>query len=351
MSGSKPNSKSHIPSLDGIRALSIAVVFVAHAGLSHIVPGGFGVTVFFFLSGFLITTLLRREYDKTGGIHFKNFYIRRALRILPPFYAVLGIAILLERAGLLRSESSWLGVGLLAAHVGNYAQIFWHDEAFPAGTGVFWSLAVEEHFYFVFPALALFLLRLKNRSLSLLTLSALAVGIMVWRFYLVSEGVSESRTYYATDTRFDSILFGCILALGRNPVMDPPFRVTPLVEKLSLVASASVLLFCFVYRDPAFRETYRYTLQGLALMPLFYLAVHRAHWPLFSWLEFAPLKYLGLLSYTLYLVHFIVLALLEERGLPTLLVGILAAFISVGVAALSYQFLEKPLAGLRRRFR
>lgn len=79
----------HIPSLDGLRAVAILLVFVAHAGLDHIVPGGFGVTIFFFLSGYLITTLLRREFDRFGSIDLWQFYLRRVLRIWPAFYLVL----------------------------------------------------------------------------------------------------------------------------------------------------------------------------------------------------------------------------------------------------------------------
>src|SRR5689334_10066848 len=79
----------YIPSLDGIRAAAVGLVFLAHAGLNERVPGNFGVTVFFFLSGFLITTLLRMEFDKTGRISLKAFYPRRTLRILPPMYLVL----------------------------------------------------------------------------------------------------------------------------------------------------------------------------------------------------------------------------------------------------------------------
>src|ERR1700733_3673943 len=75
----------HIPSLDGLRTLSFLIVFTAHAGLDRIVPGGFGVTVFFFLSGYLITTLMRVEAETSGHVSLKHFYLRRALRILPPF--------------------------------------------------------------------------------------------------------------------------------------------------------------------------------------------------------------------------------------------------------------------------
>lgn len=94
-----------IPSLDGLRAVSFLMVFAAHAGVEAI-PGGFGVTVFFFLSGYLITTLMRLEAEKTGGVSLKNFYYRRALRILPPFYIVLFVATTLAAMGFLNVQGA-----------------------------------------------------------------------------------------------------------------------------------------------------------------------------------------------------------------------------------------------------
>ncbi|MBK6583475.1 MAG: acyltransferase [Gammaproteobacteria bacterium] len=92
-SEAETNRMPTIASLDGIRALAVMLVFVAHAGFSHIVPGGFGVTIFFFLSGYLITTLMRVEQESTGRIRYKNFYLRRIYRIFPPLYVVLIITI------------------------------------------------------------------------------------------------------------------------------------------------------------------------------------------------------------------------------------------------------------------
>lgn len=100
LSVNKKSDGHYIPSLDGIRALAVTTVFVSHAGLSHIIPGGFGVTVFFFLSGYLITTLLRREHEKTGQISLKHFYLRRVYRIFPPMYLVMLLAIMLSVFGL-----------------------------------------------------------------------------------------------------------------------------------------------------------------------------------------------------------------------------------------------------------
>lgn len=342
----------HIPALDGIRAVSITLVFIAHAGAGHIVPGGFGVTIFFFLSGFLISTLLRREFEKTSRISFRDFYIRRVLRIFPPFYSALVLATLALVLGLLPGKLDLGGLALLAGHLGNYAQIYWGEASLPPGTAVYWSLAVEEHYYLSFPFVALLLLRNGRRAVMLTTLVCIGVAILLWRIYLVSEGAPVSRTYLATDTRVDSILWGCLLALTLNPVMDPPLPATRTQEVLTLAVAVGVLLFCLAYRGPMFRETYRYTLQGIALLPLFYLAVLRSNWPVFRWLDWRPIRYIGTLSYTLYLVHLVVLYSLEYLlpGTPELLRAMLGALMSVGLAALSYQYMERPLARLRRKF-
>jgi len=90
-SNASPHGAFHIHSLDGLRAVAIMIVFLSHAGLSHIVPGLFGVTVFFFLSGYLITTLLRMECERHGRANLRQFFLRRSLRILPPFYLILGL--------------------------------------------------------------------------------------------------------------------------------------------------------------------------------------------------------------------------------------------------------------------
>src|SRR5580700_8795245 len=102
--GGRRVSPAHIPSLDGLRTVSFLIVFLSHSGLLNIVPGGFGVTVFFYLSGFLITTLMRVERQKTGTVNVRHFYLRRALRILPPFYLVLIVASGLTALKLLPGE-------------------------------------------------------------------------------------------------------------------------------------------------------------------------------------------------------------------------------------------------------
>src|SRR5262245_11036580 len=122
------------------------IVFLAHAGLGDRIPGGFGVTVFFFLSGYLVTTLLRMEHDRHASVSLRAFYLRRVLRIWPPFYTVLTFAMLLTISGLLPGELEFRPVFAQWMHFANYWIVLNGYDGLAAGTVVYWSLAVEEHF-------------------------------------------------------------------------------------------------------------------------------------------------------------------------------------------------------------
>jgi peptidoglycan/LPS O-acetylase OafA/YrhL len=342
----------HIPSLDGIRALSFLLVFVAHAGLGSYVPGGFGVTIFFFLSGYLITTLLRQEYDKTSTISFRGFYLRRTLRIFPPFYLVLLVAVLLTMSGALQAALSAPAVLAQAAYLGNYYAVLNDFVGIAPGTAIFWSLAVEEHFYLVFPLVYLLLRRrVAAPGRQALILAATCAAVLIWRCALVyGMGQPDLRTYVATDTRIDSILFGCILAIYGNPMFDTS-RFSRRAWLLGLAPLGLALLaFTLAFRDEQFRETFRYTLQGIALIPIFVVAVRYPQiWP-FSWLNLRWVRFMGTLSYSLYLVHQVYLFLLEQHtGLPALAQAIIALGLSVLTATAIYYSLELPLARMRRR--
>lgn len=150
---------SHIPSLDGIRALSIMLVFFGHMKIVSFIPGGLGVTIFFFLSGFLITTLLLQENKRTGRINIFNFYGRRAIRLLPSFYFVIFCTAVLVSAGLFGSKSLNSSIIFQLIHLGNYYVILNGLEDLLPGSNIFWSLAVEEHFYLFYPMLLMFLLK------------------------------------------------------------------------------------------------------------------------------------------------------------------------------------------------
>jgi len=344
-----------IPTLDGLRAVSFLLVFVSHTGLVPAIPGGFGVTVFFFLSGYLITTLMRREQEKSGTVSLRNFYIRRALRILPPFYFVLSVATLMTLAGAFKDATiEWQGVAAQALQMSNYWLIVNHWPRGQApGTPVFWSLAVEEHFYLLFPwiFLALSHRKLAGRTKGLLLL-LLCFLILLWRVFLVMHGSAVDRTNVGSDTRFDSILFGCILAFWNNPALEGRDASAALWRNVLLPLGVAGLIVSFVYRGAVFRETFRYTLQGLCLIPIFVAGVR---WPtmlVFRVLNWRPIAFLGVLSYSLYLVHFIVLRCLEAN-MPTRsapLRAALALLISLALANIIYLVIERPCARLRKRF-
>jgi peptidoglycan/LPS O-acetylase OafA/YrhL len=345
-----------IPSLDGLRAVAVATVLLAHVleqtRVPNVVPGSFGVTVFFFLSGFLITTLMRLEWEQTGKVAIGAFYARRAVRILPPFYLVLGLATLATSLGWLSNTLEPRAVLAQALHLTNYWVVLhgWWQGIAP-GTFIFWSLAVEEHFYLVFPWLFLLVMRLDGRRRQAHALLALAMVVLAWRCVLVfAFAATKNRVYPATDTRFDSILYGCVLALWGNPALDVS-RLTPQVWRTRLLPAAVVgLLVSFVVRAPWFLETFRYTLQGVCLIPVYVVAVREPGWGVMRALNWRWVRWVGRISYPLYLVHPTLLEALDEHlHLPPVLLFVVAIPTCVGVAALIHLGVERPLARWRAR--
>ena len=354
-SATRAGTPFHIPSLDGLRAVSFFVVFVAHAGLDKIVPGGFGVTVFFFLSGYLITTLMRIEHEKTRHVNLGHFYLRRALRILPPFYIVLVAATCLAALGWLGADVRLMAapVASQALHFSNYWMAFHGADGIAPGTGVYWSLAVEEHFYLLFPAVFLVMSRLNvsNRTKAFWFWGTCAI-VLAWRCALVLLlHARPDRTYLCSDTRLDSIAFGCALGVWQNPILDTASGW--LVARWGrgfLLAGFALLLLTFLVRGSAFRETFRYTLQGLALTPIFIMAVRSPDWFIFRPLNWRPMRFVGTLSYVLYLVHQVVLEALErDFGLGGVLRAALALGLSLLVAWVLHVSVERPCARLRRQ--
>jgi peptidoglycan/LPS O-acetylase OafA/YrhL len=342
----------HIPSLDGVRTTAFMIVFLAHAGVPG-VPGGFGVTIFFFLSGYLITTLLRMEVERKGSISFKLFYLRRALRILPPFYLVLAVATLLTLGGVLPGTITLRAFLAQALHYANYWDAVHGFDGTAAGTGVYWSLAVEEHFYALFPALfALFLSARLSGPAQRRAFFAICAAVLVWRCVLVFYFKAPAdRTYLTTDTRFDLLLMGCGLAVAGNPMLDAAPAKAPSGRLiLALLGAAFVLLVTFVLRSEQFRETLRYTIQGLALYPIFYAAIRFPSWGPFRLFNLGFMRFLGKLSYSLYLVHQVVLSLLEAHvHLPVIVRGAGAFLISLALSWLIWSAIEQPIARIRKR--
>lgn len=356
-------SFDHVRGLDGLRAVAVLIVLVAHFGFYTTVPGGFGVTVFFFISGLLITRLLLAETLQTGTLSLRNFYIRRGLRLYPTLLlGVLVGSITIVWAG---GQVKPAEISAALFYVANYYNIyvkFGAESQLPAHVqmhplGVYWSLAVEEQYYLVFPLLA-YLLRRSVKGLWLLVLSLLLL-VLLWRLALFDPQLPTSRIYEATDTRVDSILYGAFLAI--TLALPRGRAVLAWLEKPWVLAlSLLVLLLCFYLRDEAFRQTYRYSLQGLALMPIVGTLCFSDRYRLFSWvLEWRILRLIGAWSYALYVFHPSAIVVAESlTG-----IGYLAGYraftptwyaIAIGLTLLlslgCYYLVERPLLGLRRRY-
>jgi peptidoglycan/LPS O-acetylase OafA/YrhL len=345
----------YLPCLDGIRACAFVLVFFAHAGAGSEVPGGLGVTIFFFLSGYLITTLLRVEWSETGHISLRNFYIRRAIRILPPLYLVLAIGWALDFLHVPAHQANGFGLASVLFYFYNYASLAHLRVGIPAGLGVVWSLMIEEHFYFLFPVLYL---SLRKRAASVRStvalLSVICLIVLLWRFILI-YGLHTSTaglgwTYQATDARFDSILWGAILAVGANPWCGD--KIDFLERKKGWFAAFGLLmlLLSLTIREPHFRETLRYTWQGLALLPIFYYVVaNPCKWQT-RWLSWKPLRWLGWVSYTMYLTHFLALQIVwAYTTWHPVLTGVVVAAICGVFSELVRRTIENPLRRMKRR--
>ncbi len=345
----------YIPSLDGIRCVAVSLVILSHAlfdaGINSFIPGNLGVTVFFFLSGYLITTLLRIEREKRGNVSIGNFMLRRALRILPPFYLVFFLALAAALIWDLGRMDGILVTGQFF-HLTNYI-LAYHD--FDAnlipGTDVLWSLAVEEHFYIIFPVVFLAISRLDSRKHQAAVLLAACIGILLWRCWLIFGAEYPTvRTYVATDARADSILFGCALALYGNPYLDSPRLSETLLKRVLFPLSLALLAASVVIRDDWFTSTIRYTLQGVCLFPVFMVCVRFPRWGLISLLNLPWIRWLGVLSYSMYLVHRVVFLVVWEHLQPNFSVYLVTSLAAtVAISALIYAFLEKPMLRFRKR--
>lgn len=346
-------AKGAIPSLDGIRAVSVAIVFFAHAGVSDAIAGGFGVTIFFFLSGFLITTLFIREWRDTGGIHIGKFYVRRFLRLSPPLFFTLGLGYLLVFLGVADGEFDTLAILSQVFYFHNYFLAAFPDAgSVVVGLQPLWSLSVEEHFYLIFPLIFLLFTRGTVRVQHVLIMLAAIVAWRYFRWQFLLD--TQWEIYISTDTRFDSILYGCLLAiLERNGraariLPDDTRRMSMILFGALLVLALSILA-----RDLTFRSTLRYTVQGLALMVVFHYAVTQPGYWLFRPLNVGWVRTIGLYSYSIYLAHYVIIRIVEKQGWfggNFALVVLAAVVITVAYAAFVWHVVEAMPRKLRHRF-
>ena len=351
-------ARSRIRSLDGLRALAVLVVFVGHGRTDQGQwPGYVGVTVFFFLSGFLITTLLRKELEQSGRIHLARFYLRRTFRILPAAYFTIAVSLLLVATGVLPAAISEWGVLSEFLNYTNYYIVAVGYESLPPETSQMWSLAVEEQYYLVVPMALLVAYRVRARRIWIgWGLVTVALGIAGWRIFLGVNGADFDRLYFSTDTRIDSILWGAAFALLLNPVMGDAARwagrfrrwVSQNLAWITLIAVVA-LAGSAVVPALSFRLSIATTIQCLALIPIFWYVTTRPGGLVGRVLNSRVLVRLGALSFSFYLLHKLVLALIGPLMDVPIVTDVMSLLVSVAVSQLVFWVVESPFMRLRVR--
>lgn len=359
------------PALDGLRAVAVVAVMLYHGGVSWAAGGFLGVDVFFVLSGFLITSLLVREWRRTGRIDLVAFWLRRARRLLPAMWVVvLAVAAFFLVVPLEQSQLRGDSIATLA-YVSNWwfmvsDQSYFAQFLEPSPLRHMWSLAIEEQFYVLFPLLLVGLLGRARTGLSWLRTVLLVgvVGSAVLMALLHDPLVDPSRAYYGTDTRAQALLLGAVLALSPGLARRPGASYARLGTRLVRLpdrgwlgwAALGGLFVLFVTARELAPWMYR---GGFLLTAALSAVVIAAVWAgprsaLGRALSWRPLVAVGVVSYGLYLWHWPVFVALnhERTGLdgPALLT---VRFAVTGVLAYaSYRFVEEPIRSrrLQRRF-
>ena len=358
--GRRAGEMGYLPGLDGIRAVAVLGVLLYHGDLTWMRGGYLGVDVFFVLSGFLITTLIAEEFQRTGRIDFKKFYLGRARRLLPALLLMLAVVGFVV-AVFYRDSAAVFRADALASlfYVTNWWFIFTDASYFeaigrPPMLQHLWSLAVEEQFYLLWPALALVLLRWRGRAGVLWVALGGALASTAWMAFLaVTNGYPEeadpSRAYFGADSHIMGLLLGAALAMVWRPGRLPT-RVAPgakaVITSTGVLALLAVLWF---YWQVGEFSPFIYRGGFLLLSAIVCLLIAAATHPAVrfgSILGAQPMRYLGQRSYGLYLWHWPIFAI-TRPGLDIPLDGValfvLRMGLTIGVAELSYRFVEIPI--------
>lgn len=357
--------------LDGVRALAVLAVVLYHfdplqtAWLRTIQGlGFFGVDVFFVLSGFLITTLLLREPPRPLGRILGDFYMRRALRIFPLYYA--GV-LLYAPVALQRSSESWATYREFLPSL----LLYWSDWylgfrplPFPE-FGHAWSLAVEEKFYLLWPLAVL----LWHRRLGAAIAAAAIVAVTAWRAHVagaMADGpLLEARLWYSFELRFDTLMWGCLLAhlLHHEGTWRRVVAVAHRgpVQCVTLAAAIGVMALAHAADARAGWLQWRYALMPPLVALLLAALVTQPLARRWSWLQWRPLAFVGRISYGVYVLHPLALSVVSlvlrhaplSADLRTAapLRGALYLAGTLALCAASYRWFESPLLRLKRHFR
>jgi peptidoglycan/LPS O-acetylase OafA/YrhL len=349
-----PNRLSYITGLDGIRAVAVMAVLFYHANSPWALGGFLGVETFFVLSGFLITSLLLAEWQSTDGIDLKNFWLRRARRLLPAVWLLLLVlpilAVLFAGDALPRLQED---IPAALFYITNWVYIVRevpYFEAFgrPPLLQQLWSLAVEEQFYLLWPLILLFLLRiLKHSRYGLLTaMSIIVAASTLWMALLYSPDADPLRIYYGTDTRAAGFLVGAMLAVIWSPGRQSYASSRRIFETFGWGGLiALVILYNRLNEFQPFLYRGGILLTALASALLIVGASSPTTW-ISRFLEIPLLRWIGSRSYSIYLWHWPVFMLTRpgvDIQLPALLIRVGQVAVTFLLAELSYRWIETPV--------
>lgn len=365
-----------MPALDGLRALSVIAVLLYHAGAGWLTGGFLGVEVFFVISGYLITALLLAEYTASGSIDLKRFWLGRARRLLPAVFVML-IATAAYAVAFLPDEVAGLRADIAAAlgYVTNWYLVFGEQSYFeamgrPSLLKHLWSLAIEEQFYLLWPLalLAGFSVwgAVRHRYKLLLTIAAAIAASSALMFFLYEPGQDPSRLYYGTDTRAAALLIGAALAFVCHPYrlhkdVSNRFRQTVAPGRRGMrtmfararcevlrvgALTALVVVVLTATEQGAFLYRGGFALTSVLTAVLIASLVIPREGPLKSLLACAPVRWVGLRSYGIYLWHWPVF-MVSRPGIDMSLTGASAFALRLGVtlvaADLCYRLIETPI--------
>ena len=343
----------YVSYLDGLRGYAILFVILGHIVTPLIYMARFGVTVFFFVSGFLITKLLIYEFNKHQKIDLKAFYLRRLFRLYP----ALIVMILVTCAILLGFGIPIVWPDIMAGlfYYTNYYLAYFKPavaENYLLVSKILWSLSVEEHFYLIFPLLFTFMFakgKMFLRTLVFLLIVFLAGRIATCLHHTPKEYFIIN--YFTTHSRGDSILYGCVSALLLFQV-NAAWYVKALQSKVVFFAAAALMCVTLLFTKEFFQSTFAFSFFGLSLffvVPAFSFGMAKG---IVKTIVDNPVTvYIGKLSYSLYLFHWISLKFMDLAHPQHDLIWHVAVIpMSFGLAYLSYNFVEQPFQALRKKF-
>jgi len=342
--------------LDSLRGLAILGVILYHINFNWM-PGGFlGVTVFFVLSGYLITDILAMEWKRNKRIDLKKFWLSRARRLLPGMFVMLVITlawITIFHSSLLETMrgdslaalfyvSNWWYIYHKLSYFDNFNQL--------SPLNHFWSLAVEEQFYVVWPfiiSLGLYHIKKQSRMILLICLGAVASALAMAILY--EPGADPSRIYYGTDTRAFSLLIGAALALiwPSNRLANKIIPRARLI--LDVVGGTALIIILLMFWKTNQYDPFLYNGGMLLLSIVTALLVANLAHPasrIAQFLRFRPLRWIGIRSYGIYLWHYPILTLTTPKvnaGDFSLIRAILQFLLIIMIAQISWKYIEKPI--------